>query len=44
MALVVAALAAEGQSRIESVDTIERGYARLAERLRDLGAAVEREA
>jgi UDP-N-acetylglucosamine 1-carboxyvinyltransferase len=44
MALVVAALAAEGQSRIESLETIERGYARLVERLRGLGAAVEREA
>ncbi len=44
MALVVAALAAEGRSRIESLETIERGYARLVERLRGLGAAVEREA
>jgi UDP-N-acetylglucosamine 1-carboxyvinyltransferase len=43
MALVVAALAAEGRSRIESVETIERGYARLVERLRGLGASVERE-
>jgi UDP-N-acetylglucosamine 1-carboxyvinyltransferase len=43
MALVVAALAAEGRSRIESVETIERGYARLVERLRALGASVERE-
>jgi UDP-N-acetylglucosamine 1-carboxyvinyltransferase len=43
MALVVAALAADGRSRIESVETVERGYARLVERLRGLGAAVERE-
>ncbi len=43
MALVVAALAAEGRSRIESLETIERGYARLLERLRGLGASVERE-
>ncbi len=43
MALVVAALAAEGRSRIESLETIERGYAHLLERLRDLGASVERE-
>jgi len=43
MALLVAALAAEGVSRIESVETIERGYARLADRLRGLGAVVERE-
>ncbi len=43
MALVVAALAAEGTSRVEPLETIERGYARLVERLRGLGAAVERE-
>jgi UDP-N-acetylglucosamine 1-carboxyvinyltransferase len=43
MALVVAALAAEGRSRIESLETIERGYGRLVERLRGLGACVERE-
>jgi len=43
VALVVAALAAEGRSRIESLETIERGYAGLVERLRGLGASVERE-
>jgi len=43
MALVVAALAAEGSSRIEPLETVERGYAGLVERLRGLGAAVERE-
>jgi UDP-N-acetylglucosamine 1-carboxyvinyltransferase len=43
MALLVAALAAEGVSRVEPLETIERGYARLADRLRDLGAVVERE-
>jgi len=43
VALVVAALAAEGRSRIESLETIERGYARLVEGLRGLGASVERE-
>ena len=43
VALVVAALAAEGRSRVESLETIERGYARLVERLRGLGASVERE-
>ena len=43
MALVVAALAAEGTSRVEPLETIERGYARLVERLRGLGAVVERE-
>jgi len=44
MALVVAALCAEGPSRIEPLETIERGYARLVERLRGLGAAASREA
>ena len=43
MALVVAALAAEGSSRIEPLETIERGYAQLVERLQALGAAVERQ-
>jgi UDP-N-acetylglucosamine 1-carboxyvinyltransferase len=43
MALVVAALCADGQSRIEPLETIERGYARLVERLRGLGAAAFRE-
>jgi UDP-N-acetylglucosamine 1-carboxyvinyltransferase len=43
VALVVAALAADGRSHIESLETIERGYAGLVERLRGLGASVERE-
>ena len=43
MALVVAALAADGSSRIEPLETVERGYAGLVERLRGLGGAVERE-
>jgi UDP-N-acetylglucosamine 1-carboxyvinyltransferase len=40
MALVAAALVAEGESRIEPLETIERGYAHLVERLRALGADV----
>lgn len=44
MALVVAALCAEGESRVEPLETIERGYANLVERLQDLGAQVRREA
>jgi UDP-N-acetylglucosamine enolpyruvyl transferase len=40
---VVAALAADGSSRIEPLETVERGYAGLVERLRGLGAAVARE-
>jgi UDP-N-acetylglucosamine 1-carboxyvinyltransferase len=42
MALVVAALCAEGQSRVEPLETIERGYANLVERLQGLGARVHR--
>jgi UDP-N-acetylglucosamine 1-carboxyvinyltransferase len=42
MALVIAALAAEGQSRILNIRQIDRGYAQLEVRLRSLGAAIER--
>jgi UDP-N-acetylglucosamine 1-carboxyvinyltransferase len=40
MALIAAALAAKGQSRVEPLETVERGYSRLVERLRGLGASV----
>ena len=43
MALIAAALAAEGESRVLPLETVERGYASLVERLRSLGAMVERE-
>ena len=43
MALIAAALAAEGESRVSPLETVERGYASLIERLRSLGAQVERE-
>ena len=43
MALIAAALAADGESRVTPVETVERGYASLVERLRSLGASVERE-
>jgi UDP-N-acetylglucosamine 1-carboxyvinyltransferase len=43
MALVVAALCAEGESRVEPLETVERGYAHLVERLQGLGAKVHRE-
>jgi UDP-N-acetylglucosamine 1-carboxyvinyltransferase len=43
MALVVAALCADGESRVEPLETIERGYAHLVERLQSLGAKVRRE-
>ena len=42
MALIAAALAAEGESRVTPVETVERGYASLVERLTGLGAQVER--
>jgi UDP-N-acetylglucosamine 1-carboxyvinyltransferase len=40
MALIAAALAADGQSRVEPLETVERGYSRLVERLQKLGASV----
>jgi UDP-N-acetylglucosamine 1-carboxyvinyltransferase len=42
MALIAAALAAEGQSTILSVETVERGYGDLMARLAMLGASVAR--
>jgi UDP-N-acetylglucosamine 1-carboxyvinyltransferase len=42
MALIAAALAAEGESTVRPLETVERGYASLIERLRGLGAQVER--
>ena len=42
MALVIAALAAEGQSTIRNIDQIDRGYERVDEKLRALGANIER--
>jgi UDP-N-acetylglucosamine 1-carboxyvinyltransferase len=42
MALIAAALAAEGESRVTPLETVERGYASLIERLRSLGGQVER--
>jgi UDP-N-acetylglucosamine 1-carboxyvinyltransferase len=42
MALVVAALCAEGQSVIKNIGQIDRGYERIDEKLRALGARIER--
>ena len=42
MAMVIAALCAEGTSTIGNVGEIDRGYERIDERLRSLGAAIER--
>jgi UDP-N-acetylglucosamine 1-carboxyvinyltransferase len=42
MALLIAALGAEGESHIYNVGQIERGYERIDDRLRALGASIER--
>jgi UDP-N-acetylglucosamine 1-carboxyvinyltransferase len=42
MAMVIAALCAEGTSTIGNIGQIDRGYERMDERLRGLGAAIER--
>src|SRR3954466_7299542 len=42
MAMLLAALAAEGSSTIHNIGQIERGYERIDERLRALGAEIER--
>ncbi|MDX6652097.1 MAG: UDP-N-acetylglucosamine 1-carboxyvinyltransferase [Solirubrobacterales bacterium] len=42
MAMLIAALAAEGVSEIGNVRQIDRGYERIDVRLRDLGAKIER--
>ncbi len=43
MALILAALSARGDSVIENAQMIDRGYQRMDERLRDLGADIERD-
>jgi UDP-N-acetylglucosamine 1-carboxyvinyltransferase len=42
MAMVLAALTAQGESEIRNVSQIERGYERIDEKLRALGARIER--
>jgi UDP-N-acetylglucosamine 1-carboxyvinyltransferase len=42
MAMLIAALAAEGRSEIGNVRQIDRGYERIDVRLRELGARIER--
>jgi UDP-N-acetylglucosamine 1-carboxyvinyltransferase len=42
MAMLLAALAAQGDSVIHNIGQIERGYERIDERLRGLGAQIER--
>jgi UDP-N-acetylglucosamine 1-carboxyvinyltransferase len=43
MALLTAALCAEGTSEIQNIEQIDRGYERLDERLSKLGAVIRRE-
>jgi UDP-N-acetylglucosamine 1-carboxyvinyltransferase len=40
MSLIAAGLAAEGQTRVTPLETVERGYSQLVERLQGLGAKV----
>ena len=42
-ALVIAGLIAEGQTRIEGIHHLDRGYEQLESRLRDLGADIQRQ-
>jgi UDP-N-acetylglucosamine 1-carboxyvinyltransferase len=41
MALIAAALAADGQSQLASLEHVQRGYAHVVDRLQSLGAQVE---
>jgi UDP-N-acetylglucosamine 1-carboxyvinyltransferase len=41
MALIAAGLAADGQSRLSPLETVERGYGQLVDRLKSLGAQVD---
>ena len=42
MAMLLAALCADGRSEIGNIRQIDRGYERIDERLRELGARIER--
>jgi len=42
MAVLLAALSADGETQIGNIRQIDRGYERIDERLRDLGARIER--
>jgi UDP-N-acetylglucosamine 1-carboxyvinyltransferase len=42
VALLIAALSAEGVSKIQNVEQIDRGYENLVQRLNQLGANIER--
>jgi UDP-N-acetylglucosamine enolpyruvyl transferase len=40
MSLIAAGLAADGQTRVSPLETVERGYGQLVDRLVSLGARV----
>lgn len=42
ISVILAALVAKGKSEIENVETVERGYEKIVERLRSLGADIRR--
>jgi UDP-N-acetylglucosamine 1-carboxyvinyltransferase len=42
MALLIAALCADGQSTIRNIKQIDRGYGQIGDKLRRLGARIER--
>jgi UDP-N-acetylglucosamine 1-carboxyvinyltransferase len=42
VALLIAALSAEGKSTIQNIEQIDRGYQNIDERLRKLGADIKR--
>ncbi|MDY6372850.1 MAG: UDP-N-acetylglucosamine 1-carboxyvinyltransferase, partial [Bacteroidales bacterium] len=42
IALLIAAMSAEGVSTIHNIDQIDRGYERIDERLNALGAKIKR--
>jgi UDP-N-acetylglucosamine 1-carboxyvinyltransferase len=43
IALLIAALSANGTSRIDNIQQIDRGYENIEHRLRSLGAVITRE-
>ena len=42
IALLIAALSAKGKSKIENIEQIDRGYEKIDEKLRKIGAKIER--
>lgn len=42
VALLIAALSAQGKSTIQNIDQIDRGYEKIDERLNALGASIRR--